>query len=203
MSTAYLLIGIRGLAHHGKDTVCQFIQDYLSRSRCQRLSLADPLKQIVSILTDIPIDDIDRNKKTQLPEYGMMTLRCLMQKVGTEALRGSLGEDVWVNLLRRRMRSLPPGQVVVIPDVRFENEMRFIRSERGIMIGVHRPELQLDENIYGHVSEIGQLSLPECDYLLTNDGSPEDLRNRVYELMSLLCPGEHCFQHRSLSLEQT
>lgn len=188
MAASHVLIGIRGLAHHGKDTVCQFIQDYLSTARCQRISLADPLKQIVSILTDIPLEEIDRNKKTPLPEYGMMTLRGLMQKVGTEALRGSLGEDVWVNLLRRKINFLPPGQVVVIPDVRFENEMRYIQSHGGVLIGVHRPELQLDEKVYGHVSEIGQLSLPECDHLLVNDGSLEELRTRVYGLMSILSP---------------
>lgn len=178
------LIGIKGLAGHGKDTVANFISDYLSSSITQKISFAEPLKEMVSIITGIPVVDIDKNKTTYLPEYNL-SVRTMLQKVGTDAMRNNLDSDVWIKIAARRIGQIPKHKIVVIPDVRFENEMKFIRQNQGVVLCVHRP-IGMDDSIYEHVSERGQLMLPDCDHTLVNDGSLEDLRLKVYRLMGEL-----------------
>lgn len=182
------LIGIKGLAGHGKDTVANFISDYLSKEMVQKISFAEPLKEMVSIITGIPVVDIDKNKTTYLPEYNL-SVRTMLQKVGTDAMRNQVDSDVWIKIAARRISQIPLHKIVVIPDVRFENEMNFIRQNNGIVICVHRPVSSnciLEESIYQHISERGQLMLPDCDHTLVNDGSLEDLQNKVYRLMGEL-----------------
>jgi nucleoside-triphosphatase THEP1 len=182
------LIGIKGLAGHGKDTVANFISDYLSSSIVQKISFAEPLKEMVSIITGIPVVDIDKNKTTYLPEYNL-SVRTMLQKVGTDAMRNQVDSDVWIKIAARRIGQIPLHKIVVIPDVRFENEMNFIRQNNGIVICVHRPVSSnciLEESIYQHISEKGQLMLPDCDHTIVNDGSLEDLQNKVYRLMGEL-----------------
>lgn len=175
------LIGIKGLAGHGKDTVANFISDYLSSSITQKISFAEPLKEMVSIITGIPVMDIDKNKATYLPEYNL-SVRTMLQKVGTDAMRNQVDSDVWIKIAARRIGHIPKHKIVVIPDVRFENEMNFIRQNHGIIITVHRP-MMLDNSIYEHISESGQLYLPVCDHTIINDGSLDELRTKVYRLM--------------------
>lgn len=175
------LIGIKGLAGHGKDTVANFISDYLSKGLTQKISFAEPLKEIVSIITGIPVVDIDRNKTTHLPEYNF-SVRTMLQKVGTDAMRNQLDSDIWIKIAARRIGQIPKNKIVIIPDVRFENEMNFIRQNNGVLICVHRPMMN-KESIHEHISESGQLYLPDCDHTIINDGSLDELRTKVYRLM--------------------
>lgn len=175
------LIGIKGLAGHGKDTVANFITDYFSSSVTIRMSFAEPLKEMVSLITGIPKQDIDSHKTTYLPEYGM-TVRSLLQKVGTDAMRNQVHQNIWVNIAERQLPSIPDHQVVVIPDVRFENEMQFIRRYQGLILQVDRPGV-FDKEIHGHVSESGQSDMSSADYIIVNDCSLEELRTRVYGLL--------------------
>jgi hypothetical protein len=178
------IIGIKGLAGHGKDTVANMISEYLSPNMVCKLSLAEPLKEIVSILTGVPKNSIDSNKGTFLPEFGM-NMRCLLQKLGTDVMRDQFHPDTWIQIAERRLGEVPAHQVVVIPDIRFENEIQFVRRNRGIVIQVHRPNLPLDPQVHSHVSE--QLKA-DCDFTIVNEGSLQDLRIRVYEVMKELFP---------------
>lgn len=46
----------------------------------------------------------------------------LLQVLGTEWGRRTLGEDVWVKCLQNKIKMLPPESLVIIGDCRFENE---------------------------------------------------------------------------------
>lgn len=175
------LIGIKGLAGHGKDTVANFITEFFSPSISVKMSFAEPLKEMVSIITGIPKYDIDHHKTTYLEEYGM-TVRSLLQKIGTDVMRNQVHQNIWINIAERRLRDIPYHKVVIIPDVRFENEMQFIRRHRGIILQVERPGV-FDEEIHGHVSESGQSEMSSADYTIANDCSLDELRGRVYGLM--------------------
>jgi len=178
------LIGIRGLAGHGKDTVANFIVEYLSPSLIRKVWFAEPLKEMVSIITGLPVDTINADKNRFLPEYNM-TLRTLMQKVGTDALRNQVHPDIWIHIANRRIQQVPENQVVVIPDVRFENEIRYIRENKGIILSVYRPNVGEAMN---HESELGQLAIRDVDYEIVNDGSVMDLQRKVFSLMGKMFP---------------
>jgi hypothetical protein len=172
-------VGIKGLAGHGKDVVANMIADYLSPSMTAKVSFADPLKEILSIVSGIPKDRIDHMKTSVVPEFGM-TVRTMLQKIGTDAMRNQLDDGVWIKIAERRIRDIPRHKVVIFPDVRFENEMEFIHMNEGIILNVYRPQRVFDDSVYQHISEMGGF---EADYAIINDGSLEDLRRKVYTLM--------------------
>jgi hypothetical protein len=192
MANEYInLIGISGRIGSGKDTVGQRI--------CQQLGVeweikkfAGKLKQIASILTGIPIQQFEDQefKKTELPEQWSyllktgdafnvegfevfkqrMTVRTLLQRLGTEALRDNLHVNVWTNALfsdhrPAKMSEYKPSKWV-ITDVRFANEAEAIKQRGGIIIRIDRPELQTKARL--HPSETA-LDRFEFDHTIVND----------------------------------
>jgi hypothetical protein len=172
-------IGIKGLAGHGKDTVANIITDYLSPTIATKVSFADPLKEILSIVSGIPKDKIDQSKTDTVPEFGM-TVRTMLQKIGTDAMRNQVDDEVWIKIAERRIKDIPRHKIVIFPDVRFENEMNFIKRNKGVLLNVYRPHRMFDDSVYQHISEQGNF---EVDYTIINDGSLEDLRRKVYSIM--------------------
>jgi len=189
---------------------------------------AGKLKQTASLLTGIPIEKFEDQefKKTYLgeewnspynipfsgPDFvehdGGMTVRTLLQKLGTEAMRDGLHENVWVNALFADYRIIPAkfkdlkeGEDIltkeweypkwIITDMRFPNEMKAILEKGGITIRVVRRQIiVLDGAKYTigadpyneHPSETA-LDGAEFDYEIINDGTIEDLIERVREIL--------------------
>jgi hypothetical protein len=117
----------------------------------------------------------------------------LLQWYGTQFRRAFFGEDYWIRQLHRRLDALPqdvPG--VVIPDVRFRNEVAYLRAlgqsgsphalQRGtpqvVLWKVERPEAPLDRDAQ-HESEMDLEGYGEWDAVISNDGSLDQLYERV------------------------
>ena len=130
-----------------------------------------------------------------------VTPRLMMQYLGTEAGREVFGEDLWVASCGKRITEAQKN--VVITDVRFPNEIQYLRSLGGHIVLVQRGtnpdwfEQALDYNNASpeakkempippvHYSEwawIGQ----EIDFIIENDTTLQDLKYRVAGLVSLL-----------------
>lgn len=87
------------------------------------------------------------------------TYRELLQRVGTEAMRNQIHENVWVNALfsdyrsedsfdtktnETKVRIVPVFPNWIITDTRFPNEAKAIKDRDGILIRVNRPLKQWD-----------------------------------------------------------
>lgn len=103
----------------------------------------------------------------------------LLQAVGTEFGRARLGADVWVDMLRPRIRAAAArGMRWVVTDVRFPNEVRLVVAERGVVLRVEAPALTPGTRDHAHVSEtaLDDAALPT----LANDRTPaQDARIRA------------------------
>lgn len=180
---------------------------------------AGKLKQIASLLTGIDVEKFEDQefKKTLLGnEWGtvkknllnvipgfedvkfnhLMSVRELLQKLGTEAMRNGLHENVWVNALfadyKRKLelvKSDKPGYDLkveevgeypnwIITDMRFPNEMEAIVEKDGITIRVVRPGTVTGT----HPSETA-LDGHTMHYEIINDGTIEDLIEKVREIL--------------------
>ena len=181
-----MIIGINGYAGSGKDTVGKLIQlaatdtipdgididDIVNnysehqwwleeKSGWEIKKWAGKLKTVAWMLTGIPVDKFEDQefKKTELgPEWGM-TVRDLLQKLGTEGLRTGLHENTWVNALMADYEGfyeMDTDTTIwpnwIITDTRFPNEAQAIKDHGGIVIRVDRPGYKPINN---HPSETG------------------------------------------------
>jgi hypothetical protein len=166
------------------------------------------LKEIASILTGISVYKFEDQefKKTNLgPEWNIlkpyesnarwvgegetyeepMTVRDFLQKLGTDGLRDNLHTNVWVNALfadydSTSFTAFGDDEVIldpkwIITDCRFPNEAEAVKSREGIIIRVNRTGVKATN---AHPSETS-LDDWNFDYVIDNDGSMEDLLEKV------------------------
>lgn len=171
------LIGMHGFAQTGKDTVASILADH----GYKKVAFASPIVQALSTLN--PIVSVDNRGRTfrfndllELEGYEdakkTLEFRRLLQVFGTEVGRELLGEDIWVDIAKKK---IAPAGRFIITDVRFPNEVKMVKSVGGTLIKIVRPGYT---PVNGHKSDSG---LPDSlfDLVLVNDGTLEDLRRKV------------------------
>lgn len=181
---------------------------------------AGKLKDIASMITGIPVEKFEDQefKKTNLPsEWDTlepyesdapwvgdeevlempMTVRDLLQKLGTDAMRNGLHENVWVNALmadykmhKEHFNDIANGRETgdgypnwIITDTRFPNEAQAIKEKGGVVIKVERPGVG---PVNDHPSEVA-LKDYSFDYIINNDGSLDDLKEKVKDFLNSQC----------------
>lgn len=169
-----MIIGFAGKMGVGKTTICKLLMQAMERSQilCEdqmrRVAFGDALKFEVSQLYDFPLSWIyeerkdakitlppDLPKKYISPSWeGEPTIRQILQFYATEVRRAQ-DLDCWVKLLDAKIQGLYDGGVrlILIDDVRFPNEHKYVRS-RGVCYLIQPyPEYQVDPAVGGHSSE--------------------------------------------------
>lgn len=196
------LIGITGHAGAGKDTVTDIIiSDYPNH---YRYAFADPLKEAASVAFGIPLEWFNGHILKEIPHPNWnISPRKIAQFVGTELFRNSIpgilpqvGDNFWINRLAIRLNnqyipedegSLSQGDVVVIPDVRFQNEYDWVISQGGIIIHLTRPGADGTVGIPGHASESTlNLHNKERTYQCINDSSIQELHRKTANIIASL-----------------
>lgn len=174
------LIGLAGPSGSGKDAAAQVIRGegwlkiaYADALR-EFLQAVDPIVGHLSAGTPLKLNDVIETygwqgyKETRwAPE-----VRRLIQRTGTEAGRGIIGENVWIDAMFKKMDIY--GRHVV-SDVRFPNEAQAIWDRGGKVFWISRPGIP---PINDHISERA-LTAVDCDDIITNDDSHEVLRQRM------------------------
>lgn len=190
-----MIISLSGKIGSGKDTVAEIINQITPYHNWETKKFAGKLKVIAEILTGIPkihFEDQEFKKRDMGPEWGM-TYRELLQKLGTDALRNGLHENVWVNSLFADYQAntvtvgtsefditekdeLPNW---IITDCRFPNELNAIKERNGITIKVVRDNAVVSD----HPSETALDTYTNWNYVIDNNGSIEDLKAKVSEIL--------------------
>lgn len=139
------------------------------------------------------------------------TPRMALQVLGTEVFRNQFHEDIWVKVLKNKI--INTNSDIVITDVRFPNEANMIKELGGNIVQVIRGELpewwktaikyNKEEEHYckdddkGFVDENGKLwivhpseyelaGVIEPDYVIHNDGTLDELHEKVDEMIKSL-----------------
>lgn len=143
------LIGVTGRAGAGKDTLADYI---CITEGFQRYSLASPIKAAVQAAFSLPGTIWDRDQKEAVIPWIGKSPRQLAQTMGTEWGRDHVATDIWLRCLGQVIEALPaevPG--LIVPDVRFENEARYILDHGGVIVRVVRDVTA----VAAHASEAG------------------------------------------------
>jgi hypothetical protein len=202
-----MIIGLVGFIGSGKGTV----GDILEVHGFTKDSFAKPLKDACSIMFGWPREMLEGDtevsrKWREEPDsfwsekFGYsFTPRLALQLMGTEAGRNVFHQDVWVISLLNRAK----GKDVVVTDVRFKNEINYIQQNGGVIVRVRRGEepnwYKLAEDaaagfssaIMGmkdkgiHQSEWDWIG-SEFNYTIDNDGTVNELGNKVKELLQFI-----------------
>lgn len=189
-------IGVCGFAQSGKDTIVKILETI----GFKRVSLADPVRQgIYNINPIVFVDDefhyllkstkcLMNNPSTlfynlrdivnntgwdnakKIPE-----VRRLLQYYGTEGAREIFGDKIWLDTADKYIKENNINKVAV-SDIRFPNELDWIRSkDNNLIIKIKRDGIG---PINSHCSDLG-IKDELCDIIITNDGTIKDLTSKL------------------------
>tara|TARA_R110002074_G_scaffold38043_7_gene103150 strand:- start:963 stop:1553 length:591 start_codon:yes stop_codon:yes gene_type:complete len=196
-----MIIGVCGLIGSGKDTIAEhLIKDH----KFHKTSFADKLKDAVGSMFDWDRDMLEgktepsRQWREQSDSFWTaeagfeVSPRYLLQRFGTECMREGFFDGIWVSLTKKKILDNPDINWVV-PDVRFPNEIKMIKSIGGHIWRVQRgndPDWVHDyvegnlEPIGVHPSEWRWLNEP-YDALIKNNDTISALQEDVDSLLGL------------------
>lgn len=191
-----IVCGVSGKIGSGKTTLCEYI--VRQHGTCLVRNFADRLKEEVAMHLDIDLSLCYSHdgKNTPLPEYGDgMTIGTFLQKWGT--MLRELHPDIWINAvqswLRQQIAARSPDDdddeklIVLIGDVRFPNEVAWIKRIGGFVVrlegdpGGIRARSSRD---LAHVSETALDAYTAWDAVLYTDKiSIDETGQRVYRAL--------------------
>lgn len=194
-----MIIGIAGKLGSGKDFVSNnMVVPILKNKNCTFLQMcfADQIKVNVMTKNNIDFKDvyIDKTKET----------RSLLQTEGTELGRDTLGKDIWIRYFDNWMSVYRSRGIehFICTDVRFTNELEYIKKNGGIVIKIDAPkrnyqrllsessgDLDLLRKLSSHQSEcnLDHLSNEHFDLVINNDPDNQDKFKHFYsELDNIL-----------------
>lgn len=182
----YNLVGLTGYARSGKDTAAQV----LINKGFNRVAFADPMKNMLYALNPIVVECSELRLREIVDRDGwegakrLSEVRELLQRVGTDAGRTILGDNIWIDTAMKKAN--PCGikgctcHPTVITDVRFTNEARAILAAGGTVIRVTRPGVQPAND---HVSETQLDKSDLIAHTIINDGTVSQLHEKILSVV--------------------
>lgn len=171
------IIGFAGMIGAGKTAAAAMLPGVYAH-----FQWADPLYRGLAAMLSIDESLLrDRTLKDQpLAPQGYADLlaspRKLLETLGTDWGREMIHPDIWVMMTMARVNRLGPGEEpVAICGTRFPNEVAAIRAAGGEVWWIVRPG-----SAVGTVHSSGYaITHRDCDAVIMNDGSIEDLRGKI------------------------
>jgi hypothetical protein len=200
-----MIIGLLGFIGSGKGTA----GDILVENNFTALSFAGSLKDAVSSIFgwDRALLEGDTEESRVFRETvdtfwsvkfnKPITPRYILQYFGTEVCRENLLDGIWVDSLERKIQQYDN---VVITDVRFKNEISFLKSIGAVFIQIDRKETRpnwygyldsLDKSVFDayaasqnmHKSEYDWYGNPHIDYIIDNNGTLPELELKILDVI--------------------
>lgn len=157
-----IVVGISGSKRHGKSTAANCLRD---RFGFKVISFADTLKNVCSEAFGIDrhLMEDGPHRELELDSVPGWSIRKILQHVGTEMFR-SEWPSIWIDRWEQKAKM---EALVVVPDVRFQNEVDKIKTFRNhMLILVQNPNVEVGDQ---HASETGFQSF-SFDAVISNDG---------------------------------
>lgn len=138
-------------------------------------SFACNLKKCAAACTGIDYHDLEkRSQKSTIIPWLDISFRKLLQSLG-EAARCQINENFWVLSM---LADYQDSDFWIVSDVRYKNEADELLSRGALLIRINRTT----DNSDIHQSEVDLDSYDKFSYIIENDGSLEDLYNKVKEI---------------------
>jgi hypothetical protein len=190
------VIGIGGKKRAGKSTLADFIRKKAAMKGMvvEEVSFAQPIKDMLQVVFryEVPlstfVDDSRKQDKVEVAPGVYMTVRQLLQQVGTDCFRNVIHQDFWVHRGMGLIKA-SSADIVVVPDVRFANELVALK-EIGQTVYVSRqrlPNEPEDNDTHPSEKELETL-VNDFDYFIgASSGEVERLETFAYGIVSRIC----------------
>lgn len=167
-----VLIGIHGKPRAGKDTLAKHLRE---KYNLVQYGPSFPVKRATAAMFNVPEENFWKDEtKEQLDPFWGITYREMAQKVGKESSRDVFGEDFWMRHVEKTWESPLLGyNGMLLADIRYENEVRWVKSRGGIVIFVTRDNRDYAAN-ESHPAEHG-LPLELADVVIPNNRTIQEL----------------------------
>lgn len=191
-----MIVGVMGPSGCGKDTFADYVVKNYNGAKVAMADPLKRICRDVYGFSDKQLwgPSEERNKQDfryPIPGKGHLSPRVALQTLGTEWGRGCY-ENTWVDLAIRIAKQVLSGshsydqklgvsqkrfwekwlgsavQHVIIPDVRFKNELDAVHAAKGVIIRLKRVGVTGDVGVKNHASEMEQKSIQdhEVDFIL-------------------------------------
>ncbi len=168
------VIGLLGYQGVGKNYIAEnILNEILPKENTLIMAFADHFKIDCINKHNVEFNKIYLNKDIES--------RKLLQRVGTEEGRDVYGDDIWVNVLESWMRVYNNRGIkrFIICDVRFQNEVNWIKKIGGIVIKINandRRRTKLLEETSNNEEKVKEI----CDH--RTESELENVKGYDYEV---------------------
>ena len=192
------IIGLCGEKGSGKDTIYEFLSKIYN---VKRVAFADPLKESLKDLFLWNDDTFSREKKEMIDEYWGVSPRQMCQILGTDVIRNSIFDkfnniikvknneykvSFWIKRIHKELEELLnnmecPYDFIIFTDVRFLDELSYVKNLGGVMYKIIRPNIEKNE-YSNHEAERGiddEEFNKHIDNLIINNGNLKDLSEKI------------------------
>lgn len=127
------VIGLCGVARCGKDSFANFLKESKQNYFCKSSFAFELKKDLDSFLTDklgisaFTEDNVEKE-----------IIRPLLICWGTDVIREKVNKNQWIDKIEKKvLENYNKGLITIIPDVRFSNEVEWIK-QNGFSIYIHQ-----------------------------------------------------------------
>ena len=168
---------VSGKANSGKDTTCELINNYVKLKGLNSVNLqfSSYIKMYAKTISGWD------GKEDTKP-------RSLLQELGTEIIRKNIDEKFFIKRIIGDIKVYSYYcDVITIIDARLPLEIDSINSEfeNVYKLNIQRPNFEnnLNCNERRHITEVALDNYNDYDYVVVNDGTIEDLNNKVIKII--------------------
>jgi hypothetical protein len=178
------VVGCIGTQGSGKDEICNYLRD---KHSFVKVGFSDPIYELLWEMNPILEVAVFEQWTPEITRYRDLVakigidkakryyteIRRWLQIIGTEYGRNTFGPDCWIRALDARIKDSP---FVAVRDVRFENEIDYIRARGGFIVWVQSNRAPKRDT--SHDSE-KLVFADHADYTVQNNGTLVELYRQL------------------------
>ena len=175
------IIGLSGRMRSGKTTVAEFLRD---NDTGYIFGFSWCIKELVyDYFVNCTIGDLDKQDTKELLHDCGLKYRTILQRVGSYFR--DMWPDIWVEKWKEKVLDGTgwPSRIVIVPDVRFPNEVKAIQDMGGIVIRLTRNPVNSDDEtetaLDGFVDGDNRVGEKYFDYVISNHALTINQTNEI------------------------
>lgn len=169
---------VSGIANSGKDTTCELINNNIKlKGLCSiNLQFSSYIKMYAKVLSSWDGKEDTKPRK-------------LLQELGTNIIRNKIDNMFFINRIIEDIKVYSYYcDVITISDARLPLELDSIKNnfDNVYKIRIKRPSFEnnLTKNERNHITETALDNYNDYDYVIENDGTIEELNEKVKKVIS-------------------